>query len=144
MRKFFMLALIAVSMLTISCGKNSDDTQTENARLVGTWKCVKLESIRNGKRVSLQEVKDDGCSRYVFTDKILTTYYPEKGSNECIGEEKPYRIENGRIHYKEYDDEKNAYEEYSFGFKFIDNDTFEFFEDTAKITNVISIYKRVK
>lgn len=69
-----MLALIAVSMLTISCGKNSDDTQTENVRLVGTWKCVKIEDVRYGKRINPRDVKDDGCTKYVFTDKVFTFF----------------------------------------------------------------------
>ena len=75
MKKFFMLALIAVSMLIVSCGKNSDDTQPENVRLVGTWKCVKIERVEDGKRIDPRDVKDDGCTKYVFTDKVYTIFF---------------------------------------------------------------------
>ncbi|MFK8284966.1 lipocalin family protein [Capnocytophaga canis] len=145
MKKFFMLALIAVSMLTVSCGKNSDDTQPENVRLVGTWKCVKIERVEDGKRINPREVKDDGCTKYVFTDKVSTYFFiNDEEGGKCMSEEGSYRIENGRIYNRWYKEE-SQYGENDFGFKFIDNDTFEFFEDTSDGKNgLISTYKRVK
>lgn len=144
MKKFFMLALVAVASLVASCEKNSDDTQTENVRLVGTWKCVKIERVEDGKRIDPREVKDDGCTKYVFTDKVLTYFFVnDEEGGRCMSEERLYRIENGRIYYGEY--EEGQYVENHFGFKFIDNDTFEEFEDTSdEKTGLISIYKRVK
>ncbi|CEN34122.1 hypothetical protein [Capnocytophaga cynodegmi] len=145
MKNILKLALVAVALLVASCGKNSDDNQTENARIVGTWKCVKREDVKDGKRINPREIKDDGCTKYVFTDKVLTHFYPREEDNKCITEEKPYRIENGRIYYKEYNDEEGKYIDNSFGFKFVDDNTFEEFEDTSDGTRgVIDTYKRVK
>ncbi|CEN51005.1 hypothetical protein [Capnocytophaga canis] len=145
MRKFFMLTLIVVSMLTISCGKNSDDSQTENVRLVGTWKCVKIERVKDGKRIDPRDVKDDGCTKYVFTDKVCTYFFiNDEEGGKCMSIEILYRIENGRIYNRHYF-EGEYQGENDFGFKFIDNDTFEFFEDTSDGKNgSISTYKRVK
>ncbi|GIM61300.1 hypothetical protein CAPN008_13500 [Capnocytophaga canis] len=148
MKKFFMLALVAVASLVASCEKNSDDIQPENIRLVGTWKCVKIERVEDGIRIDPRDVIDDGCTKYVFTDKVLTYFFvnpePEvNGEGECINQELLYRIENGRIYNGYY--EEGEYIENDFGFKFIDDDTFEEFEDTTDGKNgVISTYKRVK
>ncbi|GIM51110.1 hypothetical protein ACI76O_00710 [Capnocytophaga cynodegmi] len=145
MKNILKLALVAVALLVASCGKNSDDNQTENARIVGTWKCVKREDVKDGKRINPREIKDDGCTKYVFTDKVLTDFYPREKDNKCITEEKPYRIENGRIYYKEYDDEEGKYIDNDFQFNFIDDDTFEEIEnDSNGADGRVDIYKRVK
>ncbi|ATA73073.1 hypothetical protein CGC49_07175 [Capnocytophaga sp. H4358] len=116
MKKFFMLALVAVASLVASCEKNSDDIQPENIRLVGTWKCVKIERVEDGIRIDPRDVIDDGCTKYVFTDKVLTYFFinDEKGG-ECMSIEILYRIENGRIYNGHY--EEGEYVTNDFGFK---------------------------
>ncbi|GIZ14258.1 hypothetical protein [Capnocytophaga catalasegens] len=144
MKNILKLALVTVSMLVVSCGKN-DDTPTENARILGTWKRVKTEDVKDGKRVNPRDVKDDDCSKYVFTNKTLTNYYPREEDNKCVTEEKPYRIKNGRIYYKEYNDEKGKYEDNDFQFNFIDDDTFEEIENNSNgADGRVDIYKCVK
>ncbi|MFK8284242.1 hypothetical protein [Capnocytophaga canis] len=149
MKKILNLALVAVALLVVfSCGKNSDDTQTENARIVGTWKPFKREDLRDGKIVESRRIEDDGCDRLVFTDKVLISFYRGDEDNKCVsGDEEYYKIENGIIYVQKYDEVNKKYvDEYEQWYEknvFVDDNTLELW-DSDGISGAIFTYKRVK
>lgn len=146
MKNILKLALVAVALLVASCGKNSDDNQTENARIVGTWKCVEREDVKDGKRINPREIKDDGCTKYVFTDKTLVHYSPRDEDSKCVKQsEELYKIENGIIYIQIYNEvnKKHEYIQWYNKNVFVDNNTLELW-DSDGISGAIFTYKRVK
>ncbi|MFJ1430466.1 hypothetical protein ACILE2_06625 [Capnocytophaga canimorsus] len=128
-----------------SCGKNSDDNQTENARIVGTWKNLEIVWVDdNGVReTSTKREEDDGCRKTVFTNKKITFF--SKENNKCVSQEGSYKIENSKIYIKGYNKKEGKDVEVILPFKFINDDTFEWFEGRTDGTRGwVHIFKRVK
>lgn len=79
MRKIFSLALIALTMMVVSCGKKDSDDVTPN-KLVGTWY---LESMkRDGQAQTLTDC--DKRSNITFRETEYSTMnYKLKNTNDC-------------------------------------------------------------
>ncbi|MDO4729533.1 MAG: hypothetical protein Q4B43_11095 [Bacteroidota bacterium] len=142
MKNILNLALVAVALLVVfSCGKNSDDTQTENARIVGTWKCVKIEYLKGGQVTVEGKGGDIECEKTIFTEKHRETYYFDKEAGGCYKLSALYSIEKDRLYIKENEGQHNCL------LKFIDDDTFQMIwdrDEEQKHGIQIETYKRVK
>ena len=79
MRRIFSLALIALTMMVVSCGKKDSDDVTPN-KLVGTWY---LESMkRDGQAQTLTDC--DKRSNITFRETEYSTMnYKLKNTNDC-------------------------------------------------------------
>lgn len=79
MRRIFSLALIALAMMVVSCGKKDSDDVTPN-KLVGTWY---LESMKSdGQAQTLTDC--DKRSNIVFSDREYTRkIYDLKNTGYC-------------------------------------------------------------
>ncbi|WP_454974972.1 lipocalin family protein [Capnocytophaga bilenii] len=79
MRRIFSLALIALAMMVVSCGKKDSDDVTPN-KLVGTWY---LESIKNdGQAETLTDCVKN--TNIVFSDReYVAKRYGLKNTGYC-------------------------------------------------------------
>ncbi len=80
MRKIFSLALIALAMIVVSCGKKDDEDKVTPNKLVGTWY---LESLKfDGQAQTLTDC--DKRSNITFRETEYSIMnYKLKNTNDC-------------------------------------------------------------
>ena len=81
MRKIFSLALIALAMIVISCGKKDDEDKVTPNKLVGTWY---LESMkRDGQAQTLTDCDKRSNITFRETEYSIMNYNKLKNTNDC-------------------------------------------------------------
>ena len=81
MRRIFSLALIALAMMVVSCGKKDDEDKVTPNKLVGTWYLESLKS--DGQAETLTDCEKN--TNIVFSDReiVIKAYNFLKNTGYC-------------------------------------------------------------